>query len=97
MNDCFLNGLQTIPGFEHDTSHVNGFMRVTERPEDAQWVIDTLDSKYELKFFDDIKYFLGMNIEMTESEIHFQQVDYMKELVDSFRLTSAQSKATSGF
>lgn len=59
------------------TSHVDDFMIVAEHPEDAQWVIDTLDSEYELKILDDIKYFLGMNVEMSETGIHLHQADYI--------------------
>jgi len=76
------------------TSHVDYFMIVAECPEDAQWVIDILDSEYELKILDGIKYFLGMNAEMSEAGIHLHEADHIKELVDSFRLMSAHPSAT---
>ena len=76
------------------TSHVDDFMIVAERPEDAQWVIDTLNNEYELKILDDIKYFLGMDVEMSGDGIHLHQAEYIKELVDSFRLTNAHPKVT---
>ena len=75
------------------TSHFDNFIIVAERPEDAQWVIDTLNSEYELKILDDIKYFLGMNMEMSGDGIHLNKTEYIKELVDSFRLTNAHPKS----
>lgn len=58
-------------------------MIVTELPEDTQWVIDALDSEFELIIFHDTKYLLDMNFEMTEDGIHLHQADYIKELVGS--------------
>lgn len=69
-------------------------MIVAERPEDAQWVIDTLNSEYELKILNDIKYFLNINMEMSGDGLHLLKTKYIKELVDSFRLMNAHPKVT---
>lgn len=77
------------------TTHVDDFKIVAPNPEDAQWAMDSLAARFEMKDVSDMKFYLVMEITFEPNGIQLNQPTYVHQLIDSFGLENAHPMRTS--
>lgn len=76
------------------TSHVDDFKIVAENPNDSQWLIDTISSRFEIKDMGQVRHYLGMDVDIRPDGIFLGQETYTQEFIESFGMEAAHAHRT---
>jgi hypothetical protein len=71
------------------TAHVDDFTIIAELTADAEWLLNAMQRKFDIKETTDLRHFLGMEIVRSESHIKLMQTSYINDLVISTGLADA--------
>ena len=76
------------------TSHVDDFKIVAANPADAQWVMDTMSARFEMKDVSDKRFYLGMEVDYLPNGIRLSQPEYIQQFINSFGMENAHAHRT---
>ena len=76
------------------TSHVDDFKIVAAEPTDAQWVMNTMSARFEMKDVSDMKFYLGMEVSFLLKGIQLNQPNYTQQFINSFGMENAHPHRT---
>lgn len=76
------------------TSHVDDFKIVAANPEDAQWVVDSMSSRFEMKDASTMRFYLGMEVTFHDGAISLSQAEFIKDFINSFGMENAHTHRT---
>jgi hypothetical protein len=71
------------------TAHVDDFAVIAAQKQDADWLIDAMGCKFQIKNLSELHHYLGMEIIRSNGQIKLTQTAYVDDLVTTTGLLDA--------